>query len=326
MIFDGLFFHNVAAMPADSAYPGYRLQRLPNEIKAYVDSRAADLCRSVEIRFYVHENPLHVLDGAVYLMARDTDGEAVIFWGDYQTPDVIPLPCGVITPVHIAFPSALADLPAGRFPNRLCRIFLNNRSSVQYIGHEGLDVRPPRPKEQPQKKLVCIGSSITHGGVARSNCNCFAQLTAQRLGMDIINLGFSGSMKAAPELADYIAQCVQGDAFFVELGANMLDDFSIDAFESRARYMLKTIALSHPDAPVIATGIPYGVWNAVKREAFNKALEDCVSDLALPNLHFLISEKLMPDWSLLSADGIHPSDYGHIVMSEKLTEEIKKYL
>ncbi len=326
MIFDGLSFHNVSAMPADSAYPGYRLQRLPDGVRTSVDAYAADLCRSVEIRFYVNEHPINKLGGAVYLLARDIDGEAVVFWGDYQVPTVFTLPCGVITPVQIAFPSALDTLPAGRFPNRLCRIFLNNRSSVQYIGHEGLEVRLPRADELPEKTLVCIGSSITHGGLARSNCNCFAQLTARWLKMDIINLGFSGSMKAAPKLADYIAQCVQGDAFFIELGANMLEEFSIDAFKCRILYMLKVIALGHATVPVIATGITSGVWATTKRDAFNKVVEECVQTLQLPNLHFFAPEKLMPDWSLLSADGIHPSDYGHIVMSERLSEEFKKYL
>ncbi len=322
MLYESFELHNVTQVKVLPGYPGRSLLRLPYDVRLCMNTDVADLCRGVEIRFFVEPEQPALQGGRIYLAARDTDGEAVVFWGDYQDNDVVPLPKGVVTPVRVAFPGVLDRMPAGRFPNRLCRVFLNNRSAVQFVGYEYLNVRPPRGDEMPARTLVGYGSSITHGGVARSNCMCYLELAARHLGMDALNLGFSGSCHADPALADYLAERVQGDVFFIELGANMINHFDAAEFKRRALYTLRRVAQAHSSAFIFATGLYKGCWDAEKRRAFNEAVARCVQTLALPNLYFLPPDDLMPDASGLIMDGIHPSDYGHVVIAWNLAHMI----
>ena len=326
LIYDQMEFHNVTALVEKPGLPGLVMQRFPDYARESVNRDVADLCRSVEIRFYLEENEPSLSGGKVYLLSRSGPGEAVVFFGHYQLSGVIALPAGVITPVPVCWPEALEKMPAGRFPNRVCRIFLNTRSAVSYVGREWFSCRPPRPQEKPEKTLVCYGSSITHGGVARSNCNCYTQLTARLLGMDALNLGQSGSCNASAQMADFIAGDVQGDVFFLELGANMWHRVAPDEYARRVRYLLRTVAQAHPDKPVLAMALY--PWHVVmeRDNAYARKLHEVIAGLNLPNLHEVDGWDLLPDCTGLSADGLHPSDWGHMVIAQNLARTIQRIM
>ena len=323
MIFDQMEFHNVVELEQRPGMPGYLMHRFPREVREAVNQDVADLCRSVELRFYIEERC--AIRGAVYLMARSCDGEAVVFYGDYQQSQIIPLPKGVVTPVEIDLPEAIRELPARRFPNRVCRIFINSRTPVSYIGHEWLRIRPPRAEEKPEKLLVAHGSSITHGGLARSNCNCYVQLAARRLGMDVLNLGMSGSCFAEPEMIDFVAKA-GGDAVFLELGANMLSSVPVEEYERRVINALERVARGHAGVPVLATALYPSRYVGEAYRAYEKALSGAVARLALPNLFYEEAWELLPDFTGLSTDGLHPSDWGHMLIGENLAARIQARL
>ncbi len=56
-----------------------------------------------------------------------------------------------------------------------------------------------------KKPVVFYGSSITQGGCASHSGNDYESMLSRWLNTDFINLGFSGSAKGEPELAEYIA-------------------------------------------------------------------------------------------------------------------------
>ena len=323
MIFDQIEFHNVVELEQRLGMPGYLMHRFPRTVREAVRQDVADLCRSVELRFYIEEKC--AIRGAVYLMARACDGEAVVFYGDYQQAQVVPLPRGVVTPVEIDLPETIRDLPARRFASRVCRIFINSRTAVSYVGHEWLRIRPPRPEEKPERLLVCYGSSITHGGLARSNCDCYAQLAARRLGMDVLNLGMSGSCFAEPEMVDFVAEA-GGDAVFLELGANMLGSVPVEEYERRVTHALERIAKGHAGVPVLATALYPSRHVGEDYRAYERALSGAVSRLALPNLFYEDAWELLPDFTGLSTDGLHPSDWGHMLIGENLAARIQARL
>ena len=326
LIHDQMEFHNVTALVEKPGLPGLAMQRFPDYARESVNRDVADICRSVEIRFYLEEDKTYLDSGKVYLLARSGPGEAVVFYGDYQSIDVIELPAGVITPVPVRWPDTLANMPAGRFPNRVCRIFINSRTAVNYVGREWFPCRPPRAEEKPEKTLVCYGSSITHGGVARSNCNCYTQLAARMLGMDALNLGLSGSCNASAPMADFIANEVRGDAFFLELGANMWGSVSPDEYERRVRYLLQTVAQAHPDKPVLAMALY--PWHAVmeRDSAYAQKLHKVIAELNLSNLHEVHGWDLLPDCTGLAVDALHPSDWGHLVIAQNLAQTVRNVM
>ena len=321
MIYDQMEFYNVVEMESSPLYPGLTMHRFPLAVRSSISANPANLSRSCEIRFFLDDEKKQ--SGAVYLLARDMEGEAVVFYGDYESPHPVKLPIGVITPVPIQMPAEIAQLPQGRYPNRLCRVFLNNRSHINYIGREYFSCRPPEADEVPKKVLVGHGSSITHGGVARANCQCYLQLTGRMLGMDVKNLGVSGGCLVNKEMADYLATQVEGDVFFLELGINVLGRYTPEEFEEKVFYTLETVAKGHPRQPVFVTGL-YPFRNAdEKYQAFQASVKKAALELKLPNLHYLDPWKLLPDFTGLSTDGCHPTDYGHMLIARNLADAIR---
>lgn len=330
VLFHDIKFHNVVELSVQDGLPGYIIHRFPAEVRSAVTSEIAELCRSVELRFRTVKNAESVREPEItlYFMARNVAGEAAVFFGDYLQGDVIPLPCGIVTPVKVRYNPALDSMPRGRFANRLCRVFLNARASVSYLGVEGI-VSPPEPSDEPEKTLVCYGSSITHGGIARSNYNAYIQQAARRLGTDVLNLGMSGACLAEPAITSWL---VQQDAaiFVIELGANMLCSVTPEEFERRAREMLYTLAAARPQSAVIApTMFPRGGMDecaASSFHAFNASLRTLCAQAACSNLHLLEGDALLYDQTGLTSDLIHPSDYGHTMIGERLATALRPYL
>ena len=106
LIHDQMEFHNVTALVEKPGLPGLAMQRFPDYARESVNRDVADICRSVEIRFYLEEDKTYLDSGKVYLLARSGPGEAVVFYGDYQSIEVIPLDTSIhsdlqnLTAVH----------------------------------------------------------------------------------------------------------------------------------------------------------------------------------------------------------------------------------
>ena len=94
--------------------------------------------------------------------------------------------------------------------------------------------------------------------------------------------------------------------------------------------MLHTVAQKKPDSLVMAsTMLPRGGLSAPEREAFaafNAALRQICAEAACPNLHLIEGASLLPDWTGLSADLTHPSDFGHALIGERLADAIRPLL
>jgi lysophospholipase L1-like esterase len=54
-------------------------------------------------------------------------------------------------------------------------------------------------------------------------------------------------------------------------------------------------------------------------------LEKAVSQMDSSFLHFISGDKVLTDFSGLSSDLVHPSDEGHILMGENLSQLIKSF-
>jgi hypothetical protein len=77
--------------------------------------------------------------------------------------------------------------------------------SALYIGLEENAVVEPSAGYKNKKPMVFYGSSITQGACASRPGNSYANIVSRTLGIDHINLGFSGNAKGEQTMADYIA-------------------------------------------------------------------------------------------------------------------------
>ena len=101
--------------------------------------------------------------------------ESVIEFGNKKMRDVI---------IHFPLYSEVSALYVG----------ISNKAQL-CEGEEYADVKP----------IVYYGSSITQGGCASRPGTCYENVISQRLNVDHINLGFSGSARAEDAMVEYIS-------------------------------------------------------------------------------------------------------------------------
>ncbi len=349
MIYNQMEFHNVAELETNEEMPGMRLNRLPRGVVHQLGEGDYQRGRFIgqastgcEIRF-VTEAPFI----RITLSATVEDGDVLIYCGDYFH-SMHRLRTGVIQTLHLDKPARFADvepeaLRAGRFSPGVWRIIISRNyypglafqvafHGLNTFGHE---VRPPREDELPPLTLLAYGSSITHGSGATVQHLAYIQQTARRLGADLYNKGMGGSCLCEQAMADYLISHGGWDIAVLELGVNMRGLFSPEEFEERASYLIGGLIRHHPDKPVVLVSIypnsddvlkntPDGQSNPNRQ--FTERLEQIYRTLHHPHLHLVNGHEVLTDFSALTADLIHPSDYGHTLMGQQLAEAIRNII
>lgn len=109
-----------------------------------------------------------------------------------------------------------------------------------------------------RKRWVHHGSSISQGSNALSPSATWPVLAAARAGVDLVNLGFSGSALLDPFAARAIRD-QRADLISVKLGINLVnaDLLRQRAFGPAVHGFLDTIRDGHPDVPLIVIGPLY---------------------------------------------------------------------
>lgn len=334
--------HNLDGAEATEDGQGIRLHRVPKSLRDQLTEKnsgsgktgaeAMSQARHSEIRFVLNEGekPENV---KIHLQSP---GDVLIsfFWGDVFCGDMryrynAAKPQPIAVQGHGLLYNLMDKFPAGRFPNRLCRIVISG-ADVTFTGIDG-DVRPPKPSELPPVMLT-YGTSITQGHAASRADLAWNALTARNLGYDLINLGSGGTAYCESAMADYIAQ-QKWDLCTLELSVNMVNPFTVDEFRKRVTYLIDTVAKSHPNSPVVCISIfPWGVgdyWTGndaqKKTQEFRKVLEEVCKASPHKNVHFIAGPELL-SFTGLSSDMLHPSDHGMYEIATKLTPRINELL
>jgi hypothetical protein len=118
--------------------------------------------------------------------------------------------------------------------------------------------RPITPLVDGRKRWVHHGSSISQGSNAASPSTTWPALAAALAGMDLVNLGFSGSAMLDPFTARAMRDR-SADIVSVKLGINLVnaDVMRQRAFGPAVHGFLDTIRDGHPDTPLIVVGPLY---------------------------------------------------------------------
>ncbi|MBQ6789755.1 MAG: hypothetical protein IJO81_06190 [Clostridia bacterium] len=171
--------------------------------------------------------------------------------------------------------------------------------------------------------IVYYGSSITQGGCASRPGNSYESLISRRFNRDFINLGFSGSAKAEPEIAEYV-KSLDMSVFVYDYDHNA---HSVDYLCETHERMFKTVRSAHPDLPVIMMSRPVYDPNddekariEVIRETYQNAL-----DAGDTNVYLIEGRELMAlarDEGLV--DACHPNDLGFASMAAAIIPVMEK--
>lgn len=181
-----------------------------------------------------------------------------------------------------------------------------------------------------RKKIVVYGTSIVHGvSASRPGLNYPSRLS-RTMGVDCINLGFSGNAKAENVVADYLSE-IDADAFILDYVANT----TVEQIRERTDYMIGSIRKKNPEAPIIVMqSIPMDIGNfniktendllqkdnAIRQETEKLQME------GIRKLYLIEGKDLIGHDFEATSDGIHPNDSGFERMANYLRSRLSEIL
>lgn len=178
------------------------------------------------------------------------------------------------------------------------------------------ELRAPRPYRHALP-AVYYGSSITQGGCASRPGNSYQAIVSRTLDLDYINLGFSGSAKAEPAMAEYIAS-LDMSVFVCDYDHNAPDA----EYLGRTHWPLyEAIRARHPRTPVIFASKP-DAWNdpgGVRRDIV-RATCDRARAGGDKNVCFIDGGLFFGGDRDCTVDGCHPNDLGFALMAGRFAE------
>lgn len=345
MIVRNVEFFNIRALEKDFTSGGYRLARFPETLRTKLSPRArlhgAGACGG-EIRF-VTDAPFF----SVKLMARNSST-----WPGTSVPQLCVM-CGNLEHRRIELepdkmhtlsfdavnlnsvkPEVLRPQVGHGFSPAVWR-FLLPACEVLFGGIEtwSCPVRPPFAHEKPAIRCLCYGSSITQC----SELDSWPAQLGHLLGIEMLNLGLSGSCLLEPEIADFLANSEERfDGIILEPGMNLLEKISPGEFSRRVEYLLETIIRQRPEVKILLLDLfPHAGESKYRRDethqqentgAFRQILHSLAERFRNRGIRIATAEstKLAPPALCWSTDLLHPRAMGNSIIAFALADILRR--
>lgn len=331
MIKDNIYFHNVSVL--EDIGTGFKLHRFPIEVEKKINLLARERSRwscGCELRFVTDGDMVEIT-----LTSSGYSGDVQIFYGDYPY-EYYSFNGDERKTIKLSRPKALNDVTYNwyennRFNKNVWRAYLHGRFIYNSIDTFGYDIRPPHDDEMPEKTLLTWGSSITHGAGARYLPSAYVNQLARRLGCDVLIKGTGGSCHCEKEIVDWICDDLNWDMALIEPAINMSRGFETDEFEKRMEYMFSRLPKTQKQI-FVTTIYPNGVFfkpehpEHEKMKIFDEIVREKCSKYSNGKIILIEGKEILTDTEFLTADGIHPNDYGHFMMGNNWYEKIKNYI
>ena len=195
-------------------------------------------------------------------------------------------------------------------PGRPCLLYLplyNGVTSVEIGVPKGKTVSAADLAGRKQHKpIVFYGTSITQGGCASRPGLAFPAIVGRKLDVPVINLGFSGSGKMEPAMAELLAE-LDPSVYVLDCLWNM----SPDMVSTRVEPLVKTLRMARPQTPILLAE-DCSVRNVCPTEkgTILRTLHKKLTAEGVKNLLFLSNQNMLGDDEEGTVDGCHPNDLG----------------
>lgn len=189
---------------------------------------------------------------------------------------------------------------------------------------EDAKIEPPTPY-RPLKPIVYYGSSITEGGCCGKACNGYNALLSRWFNWDYLNMGFSGSAKGEPIMADFL-NTIEKSAFVLDYDYNAPD---AEHLQKTHAPFFRRIREHDPEIPILIMSRPalYETDAQKEREIIYRTYRDAV-EAGDKNVWFLDGGKFFgpEDREVCTADCVHPNDLGMYRMAKAVLPTLKEML
>ena len=181
-----------------------------------------------------------------------------------------------------------------------------------------------------EKKVLIYGSSIVHGAEASRAGTTYVAKLSRRMGIDFVNLGFSGNARMENCVGDCLAD-ITADAYILDCVPNA----TARQIAERTGYLVRAIRDKHPEAPIIVVQsivMDIGNFNLRIKNDLQKKDEtirqevDKLCRSGIKNLYFIEGKDLIGHDHEGTGDGIHPNDLGFERMADFLEPRLKEIM
>lgn len=190
------------------------------------------------------------------------------------------------------------------------------------------------PRYSSEKKIVIYGTSITQGGCASRPGMMYSNILSRRIPLEFINLGFSGSGKGEPEVAEVVSQINDPACLVLDYEANCV---STELYQKTLPEFIHIYRRDHPVTPILVVSrIRYAreelTPNLYKMRTERKQLaQGLVNELREQgdlNIYFFDGSKLLggEDFFECTVDGSHPTDLGFLRMADAFEPVLRTLL
>jgi hypothetical protein len=225
----------------------------------------------------------------------------------------------------------ISGLPPGWREYLLYLPLYNGVSSVELGVPPENTLAPGSPwGEGARKPVVFYGTSITQGGCASRPGMVHVAILGRRLQWPTINLGFSGSGRMEPAMAELLSE-LDPSVFVLDCLPNM----KADEVTQRLAPFVRRLREARPSTPIVLVEDRYytdGFLVEARRrhnEANHGALRAAYDSLrrdGIRNLHYLPADQLLGADGEGTVDASHPTDLGFLRHADAMERVLKPLL
>jgi hypothetical protein len=213
------------------------------------------------------------------------------------------------------------------YDKELYRLVLPYLGKVYLSSVDG-ELEPPNSLKAPSKGYLAYGSSITHGSSALSPTGTYAFRLSQLLGSDLQNFGLAGGAKLEPQLADYLIEQQGWEIATVELGINVVYDWTAEAFGEAVDSFLNRMVSGLGNRKLFVIDMFWFAMDAAgdpKADLFREIVQQAVRKLNHPGVIGIPGRDLL-DPVNQTVDLVHPSQAGMEQIAQRLYAVISVHL
>lgn len=322
---------NVGELTQITGMPGaMRLSRFPARLEPHYLTPGGKLSSRQSIGC-----ELRLVPSGSHLLFRISSPEGAkvhAFQGDFWR-EALELAAGKVYEFSMEMSGRLKRLPESsqkgcRFSPEVLRLVVERGSLYLHgIDDYGFPYRKPEASELPQTTWLAYGSSIT-----QSDTYGYIFAAADRLGVDVLDKGMSGSCGVEASTVEFLAKECSWDFITCEWGINIRGSVEPDEFKQRVIAALD-ILMAVRKPVFLITLFPNGcrlddteLAHREREQAYDDILRAEVESRADPMLQLIEGQDVLKSPAWLGGDLVHPTHPGHNRMGECLAAILRERL